>query len=254
MLCLVAGRPPVAVAAPVWQAIVEAGRHAGPDPLAAIGFPVPPKGTDTPWVIVADCRSVDLNGGSWGAGLMTCSARGVWRWQPLPRYSLRQGRSAENWIAGQTPALRLRAVVNLPWANPSILEIDKSRRTLLEQQLPYSAVADAVARLSRRRGAELPAVRWERGPFSNSGSSVCYSCTITGPDGSPAVKAAAMVALPTAMESTVVACAEVRIEEPAAWAAALGPGWDTRLTFYEMLDVLLSALGDGCKAAARIRR
>ncbi|MFD9293165.1 hypothetical protein ACFWBV_33885 [Streptomyces sp. NPDC060030] len=44
VLCLVAGRPAVAVAAPVWQAIVEAGRRApGPDPLAAIGFPARPE-------------------------------------------------------------------------------------------------------------------------------------------------------------------------------------------------------------------
>lgn len=69
MLCLVPGRPPVAVAAPVWQAIVEAGRHApGQDPLAAIGFPRPPEDTDAPWVISAGARSVDVDGGSWGAG------------------------------------------------------------------------------------------------------------------------------------------------------------------------------------------
>ncbi|WP_405533778.1 hypothetical protein OG592_42890 (plasmid) [Streptomyces avidinii] len=242
VLCLRAGRPPVAIAAPVWQAIVEAGRHApGQDPLAAIGLPRPPEDMDTPWVIAAGSRSVDVDGGSWGAGRLTCSGHGVWRWRPLPRFSINQGRSAENWTAGQTPALRLRAVVNLPWAEASTLEINKSRRTQLEQQLPHSAVAGAVTILSRRRGAELPAARWERGPFANSGRSAGYTCTIAGPDGTPAVTASVMFALPTTMESTVVACADVLIENPEAWAVALRPGWDTQLGLDEVQAVLLAA-------------
>ncbi|MFL4901710.1 RNA-binding domain-containing protein [Streptomyces sp. MMS24-I2-30] len=240
VLCLMAGRPPAAVAEPVWQAIVAAGRRApGRDPFAAIGFPRPPKDTDTPWVIAADSRSVDLDGGSWGAGRLTCSGRGVWRWLPLPRFGLNQGRSADIGTSGQTPALRLRAVVNLPWADPDQLEISKPRRTLLEQQLPYSALSGAVTMLSRRRGAELPAARWERGPFGNSARSVGYSCTIAGPDGSPALKGSVMLALPTTMESTVVACADVLIENPAAWAGALGPRHDTQLGLDEVQAVLL---------------
>ncbi|MFD4956532.1 hypothetical protein [Streptomyces sp. NPDC058451] len=242
VLCLVAGRPPAAVAAPVWQAIVEAGRHApGQDPLAAIGLPCPPKDTDTAWMIAADARSVDLDGGSWGAGRLTCSEPGVWRWQPLPRFSLNQGRSAEIGTSGQTPAPRLRALVNLPWADPGTLEVSKPRRTLLEQQLPHSAVAGALTILSRRRGADLPAARWERGPFGNSARSVGYMCTITGPDSGPAVKASVMLALPTTMESTVVACADVLIENPEAWAAVLGAGEDTQLGLDEVQAVLLVA-------------
>ncbi|MEU1223081.1 AlbA family DNA-binding domain-containing protein [Streptomyces microflavus] len=244
VLCLVAGRPAVAVAAPVWQAIVEAGRRSpGPDPLAAIGFPRPHEDTGVPWVIAADARSVDVDGGSWGAGRLTCSGRGVWRWQPLPRFSVNQGRSAGNWTAGQTPALRLRTVVNLPWAGAGTLEISRPQRVLLESQLPYSAVAGAVTILSRRRGTELPAARWERGPFSNSARSASYACTIAGPDGSrgPALKASVMFSLPTTMEPTVVACSDVLIENPRAWAAALGPGRETRLGFDEVQAVLLAA-------------
>lgn len=37
--------------------------------------------------------------------------------------------------------------MNLPWANPGTLEITKPRRTLLEQQLPYSALAGTVTML-----------------------------------------------------------------------------------------------------------
>ncbi|MFD0369716.1 RNA-binding domain-containing protein [Streptomyces sp. NPDC127114] len=243
VLCLVPGRPAVVVAEPAWQAIVETGRRApgGLDPLAAVGFPRPPAGTDAPWVITAAARRVDLDGGSWGPGVLACSGRGVWRWQPLPRFSLDQGRSAEIGTAGQAPALRLRALVNLPWAEARTLEISKPRRMTLEQLLPHSALAGAVTILSRRRGAELPAARWERGPFGNSSRCAGYTCTIAGPDGTPAVKASVMLTLPTTMESTVVACADVLIENPEAWAAAIGPGWDTQLGLDEVQAVLLAA-------------
>ncbi len=50
-----------------------------------------------------------------------------------------------------------------------------------------------------------------------------------------------MLALPTTMESTVVACADVLIENPKAWAAALGPGWNTQLGLDEVQAVLLAA-------------
>jgi hypothetical protein len=243
VLCLVAGRPPVAVAAPVWQAIIEAGRHApaSQEPLTAVGSPRPPADTNIPWVIPADARSVDLDGGWWGPGCLTCSGRGVWRWQPLPRFSLNRGRSAENWTAGQTPALRLRVLMNLPWAEASTLEVSKAGRTLLEQQLPLSAVAGALTMLSRHRGAELLAARWERGPFRNSSDSASCTCTIAGPDGTPAVKAAVMLTVPPVLESAVVACAEVLIENPQAWATALRPGADTRLSLDEVQAVLLAA-------------
>ena len=243
VLCVRPGRPPGAVAAPVWQAIIDAGRHApGPDPLAAIGLPRPPEATDTPWVITAGTRSVDLDGGSWGAGRLTCSQRGVWRWQPLPRFSLDQGSSADIGTAGQTPALRLRALVNLPWsAAPGELEISKPRRTLLEQQLPYSAVACAVTLLSRHRGADLPAALWERASYGNSARSLHYTCTIPGPDGSPALTVSVMLVLPTPMRSAAVACADVLIENPTAWAAALGTGQETRLTLHDVQAVLDSA-------------
>ncbi|MGQ4425375.1 hypothetical protein ACN6LL_008160 [Streptomyces violaceoruber] len=50
VLCLVSGRPAVVVAEPGWQATLELGCRApgGQDPLAAVGFPRPPAGTDTP--------------------------------------------------------------------------------------------------------------------------------------------------------------------------------------------------------------
>ncbi|MET7648832.1 hypothetical protein ABZS83_35470 [Streptomyces sp. NPDC005426] len=49
-----------------------------------------------------------------------------------------------------------------------------------------------------------------------------------------------MLALPTTMEPTVVACSDVLVENPQAWAAALGPGRDTRLGLDEVQDVLLN--------------
>ncbi|MGW1047240.1 hypothetical protein [Streptomyces sp. NPDC002547] len=50
-----------------------------------------------------------------------------------------------------------------------------------------------------------------------------------------------MLALPTTMESTVVACADILIEDGEAWAAVLGPGWETQLGLDEVQAVLLDA-------------
>lgn len=242
VLCLVPGRPPAAIAAPVWQAIVEAGQGAaGQDPLAAVGYPVPPEADGRPWVIPAGAQTVNLDGGTWGAGRLARPESATWRWQPLPRFSLHQGRSATNWTAGQTPALRLRTVVNLPWAGPNAMEITKSRRHELEQQLQISALAGELTMLSQRRGANLPAVRWERGAYGNSSRAAAYMCTISSPDGVPALSASVMLALPTSMESTVVTCADVLVEDTAAWAAAIGSGRDTRLRLEEAQGALLSA-------------
>jgi hypothetical protein len=242
VLCLVPGQPPVAVAAPVWQALLDAGRHApGLDPLAATGYPLSPQGPGAPGVIEADARRVDLDGGAWGAGRLTCADTGGWQWSPLPRFNLNQGRSAEIGVAGQTPALRLRAVVTLPWAHASTLQITKPQRSRLERELPYSALAGAASMLSTRRGALLSAARWERGPLSNSTTFASYTCTISAPDGSPALKAAVLLALPSTMDSTVTSCAEVMIEDPSAWTRALDSKADTQLSFAEVQAVLLAA-------------
>ncbi|MGW0971236.1 hypothetical protein [Streptomyces sp. NPDC002516] len=244
VLCLAPGRPPVAVAAPVWQAVVDAGQLA-PDqePLTAVGCPVPSDGAAGPWVIGADARSVDLGGGTWGAGRLTCAERGVggWRWDPLPRFGLHPSRSAEDWTAGQQPALRLRAVVTLPWAGADMLEITRPRRVQLERQLPYGVLAGAVTMLSRRRGAEPRTAVWERTPSGNSARDAGYTCTIPAPGGGPALRAAAVLALPTPANPAVVACAEVLVEDPAAWAGTFGTGPNTRLDFDEVQTVLLDA-------------
>ncbi|MDH6703045.1 RNA-binding domain-containing protein [Streptomyces griseoviridis] len=69
VLCLAPGRPPVAVAVPVWQAIIDVGRtDTGGDPLAAAGHPIPsptdPDREPGPWAVSAEAGSVDLDGGT----------------------------------------------------------------------------------------------------------------------------------------------------------------------------------------------
>lgn len=106
VLCLVHGRAPVAVPAPVWQAIVEACRpDTGGDPLAAVGYPTvhgaDEYGDTVPWVVEADAASVDLDGGSWGAGRLVRSGRGIWRWEPITRLTFHQTPAARYWTARQ---------------------------------------------------------------------------------------------------------------------------------------------------------
>ncbi|MGI5518394.1 hypothetical protein [Streptomyces sp. CA-106131] len=243
VLCVVGGRAPVAVAQPVWQAIRAAGRdNAGGHPLTVVGYPVPGAdraGRNGPWAVPPDARSVDLDGGSWGAGQLVRSEQSGWRWEPTEQLGFTMSRYARNWTAQQpAPQLRLRALVTWPWADTASLQITPGKRQDLEQALPHSALAGAVTTmLSRRRGAELPASHWDRGPGRNTPTAVSYTSTITAPDDRRALSAAVMMSV----DDTVVTCADVLLEDTSAWAALLPAGAGTQLGLDEVQALLLAA-------------
>jgi hypothetical protein len=249
VLCVVGGRAPVVVAQPVWQAIRAAGRDSsGSHPLAVVGYPVP--GADRanhhgPWAVPPDAPSVDLDGGSWGAGQLVRSGRDVWRWDPAERLGFVISRYSRNWMAQQPgPQLRLRALVTWPWSNTTGLQIAPGKRQDLERTLPHSTLAGAVTLLSQRRGAELPAAHWDRGPWRNTPTAVSYTSTIMAPDGSRALSAAVMMSV----EDTVVTCADVLIEDTSAWAAMLPGDAGTRLGLDEVQALLLAAWESAAEA------
>ncbi|MFE5406459.1 hypothetical protein ACFQ9Z_35125 [Streptomyces sp. NPDC056580] len=68
-----------------------------------------------------------------------------------------------------------------------------------------------------------------------------YSATIAAPDGRPALTGAVMAALPGALQPSTVTCAEVAIQDTAAWTGVLPPDMSTTLTLEEMASVLLAA-------------
>jgi len=243
VLCLVRGRAPVAVGAPVWQAVVDAGLpDVGGDPLAAVGYPIMPNGSLASGVLDVECRRVELAGGRRGPGLLLRSESGGWRWEPVVRFEYNQTRAISNWTSHQPPPqLRVRVLLNLPYEGDRDLQITPDRRQHLEQQLPFSALAGAATLLSQRRGADLRATVWEMGPYDNRAGSACYASTISAPDGRTALTAAVMIAAPNTMESNTITCAEILIQDAAAWAAALPPESDTRLRLDEVHHLLLAA-------------
>ncbi|MDF3141814.1 MULTISPECIES: hypothetical protein [unclassified Streptomyces] len=241
VLCLVDRQPPLALAEPVWQAVMDAGRRdAAGQAIPAVGYPA--VDGEQPAVLGPDTESVNLGGGSWGPGRLVRSGSGPWQWEPQIRLSLDQTGAARNWTANQpAPQLRLRALVNWPWADAGDLEITPPRRRELRQGLPFSALAGAAALLSRRRGTELLAAQWPPGPHRNARDAASYSSTVTAPDGRPALTAAVMAALPSPLQVHVVTCAEVLLEDAAAWKAALPADATTRLSLEEAQALLLAA-------------
>ncbi|MET9127125.1 hypothetical protein [Streptomyces sp. NPDC004528] len=187
VLCLVDRQQPLAVAEPVWQAVMDAGRRApgGGEAISAVGHPAVEG--DQPVVLGTDSECVDLVGGTWCPGRLVRSGGGTWRWEPHARLGLDHTRASRNWTVNQ-PALRLRlrALLNWPWADTGDLEISPSRRRELAWALPISALAGAAPLLSQRRGAELRTAQWEPGPYRNARDAVSYSSTVTAPDGRPA--------------------------------------------------------------------
>ncbi len=224
VLTALADREPVLVAEPVWVALEYAGSAVpGGDAIAAVGLPI--LGDDVPLadrVIDQHTASVELAGGDWGPGLLVRDTGKPWRRKPVPRFSHEITRASRNWTTDvRNPQLRLRAVATLPVADASDLAITANARRRLLQQLPYSDLAGAVTVLSRRQGANLPAARWQPNQeWPQSPATASFTCQIAAPDGPLAMIADVMMALPNAADSSLVTCAELRIDMN-AWHEAL---------------------------------
>jgi hypothetical protein len=247
VICALPRQRPVAVAGEVWNALQSAAAgFPGEEPLWAVSFPVSdPQETRR---INAHDAGVQLDGGQSGKGtLLLDPEAGDWRWAPATRFSMNMTGSAAYWTSDRTvQQLRLRAVATFPWADAGELAIDPQRRLDLEQDLPFSHLAGVVTTLSARRGAALPAATWRRGPDRNAMDALSYSSVITAPDGPTALSAEVMAAMPGAMNSSVVTCADVRLEDLGAWAEALTasgapPRPDIRLSMEEVAEVLTVA-------------
>jgi hypothetical protein len=217
---------PVMVADPVWEALREIGSGApGGWALEATGFPVlaasiPPAGR----VISSAADRVELAGGTWGPGFLVrdSSSGQDWRWEPARAFSLDITRASRNWTAGpRVPQLRLRAVATLPWAVPDLAITAAAHRNLRES-LPSGKLAETITALSLHHGADLRAAQWQPGQTGQSRDRASYACTVSAPDGRPALSAEVMLALPNALDSSVVTCAELRVQDFTAWSEALG--------------------------------
>jgi len=247
VLCALPHRRPVAVAGEAWQALRAVGAGVpGGDSLGAVGFPAPD--AQAARIIDAQATSVDLTGGRWGKGrLLRSPAETGWRWEPVICFGMDMTRAAGFWTADRAAQqLRLRAVATLPYADARELSITGPRRLDLEQALPISELAGIVTTLSLRRGADLRAAVWNRGPNRNALDALSYSSVITAPDGRTALAAEVMMALPNAMNSSVVTCAELRVEDLSAWAEALAASGaphrtDLRLSLEEVAEFFAAA-------------
>jgi hypothetical protein len=92
----------------------------------------------------------------------------------------------------------------------------------------------------------IQAAVWNPGPNRNALDALSCSAVITAPDGRPTLSAEVMMALPSTMDSTVAACAELRLPDLAAWADALAAAGaparqDLRLSVQEVTEFLISA-------------
>jgi hypothetical protein len=246
LLCALPGRRPIVVAESVWEALHTAGSGVPDgDVLSALGFPIIDQ-PDAPsaQVINEEVAVVALSGGGWGNGrLLRVDGDQLWSWEPVPGFSLDMTRAARNWTGGATsPQLRVRAIATLPWAWAGGRQISTARRQKLADNLPISHLAGALTVLSQRRGADLRAARWNPGPNRNGLDAASYSTAIMAPDSArPALSGEVMIALPNSTSSAVVTCAELRVDDVAAWADALrtadGPAdLDLRLPLEELIE------------------
>jgi hypothetical protein len=251
LLCGLPGRPPTMVAESIWESLHFVGsRIPDGDALAALGFPIIEQTDGLPAQIITDeATDVALRGGRWGNGhLFRTYGSPSWSWEPVPGFNFDTSRVARNWTGGASlPSLRVRAIATLPWDGAIDRRISATRRREIAEALPISHLAGAVTMLSRRRGADLRAGRWSLGPNRNGPDTASYSSAIVAPDsGQQALSCEVMVALPNTVSSAVVTCAELRVDDFAAWAGALRAAdklakSDLRLSLDEVVEFFVVA-------------
>ncbi|MEU9700166.1 ATP-binding protein [Streptomyces sp. NPDC047981] len=256
VLCALPHQRPVAVAEPVWQALVEAGSGAPGSPLAAIGYPYTPPRSMAHEVIGEDAERVDLDGGRWGRGQLVRTADGSgWRWEPRQPPSFEVTRGSRNWTSGSEPSLRVRATVTLPWADLSGAVISPARRRELADMLPFSPLAGVASILTERRGLSWRASSWEPGPHRNASDAVSYSSSFAGAAGRHVLAANVMAVLPTQLDPAAVACAELCVDLP-SWREAVssggGTGREERLSWEEVEAAFQAAWETASDHAARV--
>ena len=119
-------------------------------------------------MITAHDASIQLEGGQWGAGVLTrASKKGDWRWIPATRLSMNMTRSAAYWTSDRAvQQLRLRAVATFPWANAGDLAIEPRRRLELEQDLPVSHLAGVVRHCPPAAARRCPRAHGNAGPIA----------------------------------------------------------------------------------------
>jgi hypothetical protein len=215
VVCAIAGKPAVAVAGPVW------------DDLSALpGFPEGPGFPGPSDYLDAAARVVDLDGGTWGAGVLLrdLDTRPA-RWQPKPRLTMNAREAFRLPIAGPAD-LTVRAIAILPWQLDDDLEITRRTRELIETALPHAGISALIPVLSRWRGTKITPPRWERasGPeVQQTGLHARYDQT------SPAVRVVARLMLPSSSTSAITVSVEFQ-------AAA-----DFRVTANEIVELWTAA-------------
>jgi hypothetical protein len=244
VLCAQPNQRPVAVLGEIWQALnAEGSGVPGGDALGALGFPT--GDPDTTLVVDRQSMTVPLSGGQWGRGQLHRDGPGQsWRWEPEPTPSTTTSASSRNWSPSAPAQLRARVLATLPWADITDVKITPDLLDAVLPELPFSKLAEFTTNLSCRRGRDLPAVAWNPGPNGNASDRLSYSSMMTTADGEPVLAAEVMMSLPpAAMSSVVVTCAEVRIDDFAAWAKALGaePSADLRWSAEDLLEFFVAA-------------
>ncbi|MEU4248642.1 toll/interleukin-1 receptor domain-containing protein [Amycolatopsis sp. NPDC026612] len=213
VLCAVAGRQAVAVAGAVW------------DDLAALpGFPDGP-GFPATDHLDATARVVDLDGGTWKAGVLPRDPEP--RWQPKPRLSMEARQAFRLPVAGPAD-LTVRAIATLPWQLDEDLEITRQTREQLESALPQAEISAQIPLLFRWWDGPIPPPPWVRasGPdVRQTGRDARYDQSA-----GESMRAVARVMLPNSLTSAITVSVEfqanLRItasEVVELWTAA----WDT---------------------------
>ncbi|CAL9474927.1 hypothetical protein [Streptomyces sp. enrichment culture] len=242
VLCAVLGQHPVALARPIWDALLDAGGGT----ITTVGYPGDSRHPSPNRVQLGlNAVAIALDWGSWGPGLLIRRAEHSWIWEPRTRMAPQVLRSSGNWTSNpEPPRLRIRALASLPWGPGAEMKITPFLRSRLLNSGALQPFGDALALLSiNRGGSHAFTSSFGKGPNRNDSGAASYLATTTDPrETRPVLSAEALIALPSALEPAVVTCAEVRVDDLCSWKygrKAVSRGHS--LSLGEVMTVLFAA-------------
>lgn len=224
VICALYGRPAVAVAESIWQALGMVGDGNRGGGAAGAGFPV---GARPPSPFIGpESEEIRLAGGSWGPGRLAGGTGGRWVWQPDVAFDSEACRDRDTWAFRDGDMdLRLRVAARIPLVEDG-LRITEAGRARMFTALQGAGLDDLLRGLAKRYSLNADTVRWAETPYGvghNNSRFACYRAQVPGADGRPALAAYMWFMLPGAIIGDVSSVADLRIDFDAIQSTSAQP-------------------------------
>jgi hypothetical protein len=245
VICALAGRPAVIIAAVLWNAIARVGAGQPDGGVVGVGLPSYAAGGDSRYIDprVTDVRTV---GGSWGPGTMRRTGDDRWQWIPDLAFDANNAGNADTATGSAARLdLRLRLAAEIPFAQAE-QRLTASGRRRLAAELAEPRTTTIVSALAAGRVAVPADLAWRQReePYARNDSwGATYDCLVSAADGRPAISGTLQLLMPNFRQSSVTSLIDIAIDVDGCRPTPDLPGaaGTNRLSHQDVADVFTRA-------------